>query len=276
MSPDIVPCPQVNGVCVEGKQHADVVAAIKAGGDETRLLVVDVLTDEFFKKCKVVPSKEHLAGGLGAVLQGRGFVPTLPALCHLVTKRGGAGGVPKRWEVEVSSSWGQAGSPGFGTFLARPRAPCQGGEADVGSVGRQVYGPGLHFGRVYGLGSEQAAAVLCSPPQPRLSSGPLPAVTVVPGRMGGGVSLGSVLGLSSWGCSRCPAASPHAVGLSARGGLKKIGTWLDRGGGERWPRAAFAGHCCARRQGGRANASSPSTRVLTLQVPCQNQLPMVI
>ncbi|KFO78459.1 Na(+)/H(+) exchange regulatory cofactor NHE-RF1, partial [Cuculus canorus] len=55
---------EVNGVCMEGKQHADVVAAIKAGGDETKLLVVDVLTDEFFKKCKVVPSEEHLAGPL--------------------------------------------------------------------------------------------------------------------------------------------------------------------------------------------------------------------
>ncbi|NXT30865.1 NHRF1 protein, partial [Pelecanoides urinatrix] len=55
---------EVNGVCMEGKQHADVVAAIKAGGNETRLLVVDVLTDEFFKKCKVVPSEEHLAGPL--------------------------------------------------------------------------------------------------------------------------------------------------------------------------------------------------------------------
>ncbi|XP_035749271.1 Na(+)/H(+) exchange regulatory cofactor NHE-RF1 [Egretta garzetta] len=63
-SGDVVPCLQVNGVCMEGKQHADVVAAIKAGGDETRLLVVDALTDEFFKKCKVVPSEEHLAGPL--------------------------------------------------------------------------------------------------------------------------------------------------------------------------------------------------------------------
>lgn len=87
-SSDMVPCPQVNGLCMEGKQHGDVVAAIKAGGDETRLLVVDVLTDEFFKKCKVVPSEEHLAGGLGAVLQGEGFVPPLPALCHLVTEPG--------------------------------------------------------------------------------------------------------------------------------------------------------------------------------------------
>ncbi|NXF30252.1 NHRF1 protein, partial [Nyctibius bracteatus] len=55
---------EVNGVCMEGKQHADVVAAIKAGGDETRLLVVDALADEFFKKCKVVPSEEHLTGPL--------------------------------------------------------------------------------------------------------------------------------------------------------------------------------------------------------------------
>ncbi|NXP07638.1 NHRF1 protein, partial [Thinocorus orbignyianus] len=55
---------EVNGVCMEGKQHADVVAAIKAGGEETKLLVVDVLTDEFFKKCKVVPSEEHLTGPL--------------------------------------------------------------------------------------------------------------------------------------------------------------------------------------------------------------------
>uniref|UniRef100_A0A8C6YY16 Na(+)/H(+) exchange regulatory cofactor NHE-RF1 n=1 Tax=Nothoprocta perdicaria TaxID=30464 RepID=A0A8C6YY16_NOTPE len=55
---------EVNGVCMEGKQHADVVAAIKASGDETKLLVVDVLTDEFFKKCKVVPSEAHLEGPL--------------------------------------------------------------------------------------------------------------------------------------------------------------------------------------------------------------------
>ncbi|NXA04419.1 NHRF1 protein, partial [Sapayoa aenigma] len=55
---------EVNGVCMEGKQHSDVVAAIKAGGDETKLLVVDVLTDEFFKKCKVVPSEQHLTGPL--------------------------------------------------------------------------------------------------------------------------------------------------------------------------------------------------------------------
>lgn len=55
---------EVNGVCMEGKQHGDVVSAIKAGGDETKLLVVDKETDEFFKKCKVTPSQEHLHGPL--------------------------------------------------------------------------------------------------------------------------------------------------------------------------------------------------------------------
>ncbi|XP_014305048.1 Na(+)/H(+) exchange regulatory cofactor NHE-RF1 isoform X1 [Myotis lucifugus] len=55
---------EVNGVCMEGKQHGDVVSAIKAGGEETKLLVVDKETDEFFKKCKVIPSHEHLHGPL--------------------------------------------------------------------------------------------------------------------------------------------------------------------------------------------------------------------
>ncbi|MBV94812.1 Na(+)/H(+) exchange regulatory cofactor NHE-RF1, partial [Eschrichtius robustus] len=55
---------RVNGVCVEGRQHGDVVSAIKAGGDETKLLVVDKETDEFFRKCKVIPSQEHLYGPL--------------------------------------------------------------------------------------------------------------------------------------------------------------------------------------------------------------------
>ncbi|KAJ8399783.1 hypothetical protein AAFF_G00408880 [Aldrovandia affinis] len=55
---------QVNGMSVEGKQHADVVGAIKAGGDVTTLLVVDPDTDDFFKKCKVIPTEEHLTGPL--------------------------------------------------------------------------------------------------------------------------------------------------------------------------------------------------------------------
>lgn len=53
---------QVNGAPVEGKQHSHVVAAIKASGDETSLLVVDPDTDAFFKKCGVTPNAEHLTG----------------------------------------------------------------------------------------------------------------------------------------------------------------------------------------------------------------------
>uniref|UniRef100_A0A4W6BU81 Na(+)/H(+) exchange regulatory cofactor NHE-RF1 n=1 Tax=Lates calcarifer TaxID=8187 RepID=A0A4W6BU81_LATCA len=55
---------QVNGVSVEGKTHSEVVAAIKAGGSETRLLVVDPDTDAFFKRCRVAPTSDHLTGPL--------------------------------------------------------------------------------------------------------------------------------------------------------------------------------------------------------------------
>ncbi|XP_008300510.1 Na(+)/H(+) exchange regulatory cofactor NHE-RF1-like [Stegastes partitus] len=55
---------QVDGVSVVGKQHSEVVAAIKAGGDETKLLVVDAETEEFFKRCHVLPSEEHVTGPL--------------------------------------------------------------------------------------------------------------------------------------------------------------------------------------------------------------------
>lgn len=55
---------QVNGVSVEGKQHAQVVSAIKAGGEETSLLVVDPDADAFFKECRVTPTAEHLTGPL--------------------------------------------------------------------------------------------------------------------------------------------------------------------------------------------------------------------
>uniref|UniRef100_A0A1A7XQH1 Na(+)/H(+) exchange regulatory cofactor NHE-RF n=2 Tax=Iconisemion striatum TaxID=60296 RepID=A0A1A7XQH1_9TELE len=53
---------QVNDVSVVGMQHSEVVAAIKAGGDETRLLVVDAETEEFFKRCNVLPTEEHVTG----------------------------------------------------------------------------------------------------------------------------------------------------------------------------------------------------------------------
>ncbi|XP_029977492.1 Na(+)/H(+) exchange regulatory cofactor NHE-RF1a isoform X2 [Sphaeramia orbicularis] len=55
---------QVNGVSVLGMQHSEVVAAIKAGGDETKLLVVDAEAEEFFKRCNVQPTEEHVSGRL--------------------------------------------------------------------------------------------------------------------------------------------------------------------------------------------------------------------
>lgn len=63
---------QVNGVSVIGMQHSEVVAAIKAGGDETRLLVVDTETDDFFKRCNIVPTEEHLTGYLPEPASKRG------------------------------------------------------------------------------------------------------------------------------------------------------------------------------------------------------------
>nr|XP_046186926.1 Na(+)/H(+) exchange regulatory cofactor NHE-RF1-like [Oncorhynchus gorbuscha] len=55
---------QVNGMTVKGKQHSEVVAAIKSGGEETSLLVVDTDTDAFFRRCRVAPTPEHITGSL--------------------------------------------------------------------------------------------------------------------------------------------------------------------------------------------------------------------
>ncbi|XP_044188035.1 Na(+)/H(+) exchange regulatory cofactor NHE-RF2 [Thunnus albacares] len=51
---------EVNGVNIEGMRHAEVVAFIKKGGDETWLLVVDPETDEHFKRKGIVPSVSHV------------------------------------------------------------------------------------------------------------------------------------------------------------------------------------------------------------------------
>ncbi|XP_043958517.1 Na(+)/H(+) exchange regulatory cofactor NHE-RF1-like [Gambusia affinis] len=63
---------QVNGVSVIGMQHTEVVAAIKAKGDETTLLVVDAEAEEFFKKCNVQPGEEHVTGLLPEPVSERG------------------------------------------------------------------------------------------------------------------------------------------------------------------------------------------------------------
>ncbi|XP_031179766.1 Na(+)/H(+) exchange regulatory cofactor NHE-RF1-like isoform X1 [Sander lucioperca] len=55
---------QVNGLSVIGLQHSEVVAAIKAGGDSTSLLVVDAESEEFFKRCGVLPTEAHVTGPL--------------------------------------------------------------------------------------------------------------------------------------------------------------------------------------------------------------------
>ncbi|XP_041634275.1 Na(+)/H(+) exchange regulatory cofactor NHE-RF2 isoform X2 [Cheilinus undulatus] len=51
---------EVNGVNIEGMRHAEVVAFIKKGGDETWLLVVDPDTDEHFKRRGIVPTVNHV------------------------------------------------------------------------------------------------------------------------------------------------------------------------------------------------------------------------
>nr|XP_040032487.1 LOW QUALITY PROTEIN: Na(+)/H(+) exchange regulatory cofactor NHE-RF1a [Gasterosteus aculeatus aculeatus] len=55
---------QVNRMSVIGMQHSEVVAAIKAGGDETTLLLVDAEAEDFFNRCNVVPTEEHVTGPL--------------------------------------------------------------------------------------------------------------------------------------------------------------------------------------------------------------------
>ncbi|KAK0140885.1 Na(+)/H(+) exchange regulatory cofactor NHE-RF1 [Merluccius polli] len=55
---------QVNGVSVAGMQHAEVVAVIKAGGEETTMLVVDPEAEAYFTSCNVLPTEEHLTGPL--------------------------------------------------------------------------------------------------------------------------------------------------------------------------------------------------------------------
>ncbi|XP_073462750.1 Na(+)/H(+) exchange regulatory cofactor NHE-RF1 [Aquarana catesbeiana] len=55
---------EVNGESMLGKQHGDVVGAIKTGGEETTLLVVDPEADQYFQECHVTPGRQHLSGPL--------------------------------------------------------------------------------------------------------------------------------------------------------------------------------------------------------------------
>ncbi|KAM4603295.1 Na(+)/H(+) exchange regulatory cofactor NHE-RF2 [Polymixia lowei] len=51
---------EVNGVNIEGLRHSEVVASIRAGGEETRLLVVDQETDQLFQRLGVTPTSSHV------------------------------------------------------------------------------------------------------------------------------------------------------------------------------------------------------------------------
>lgn len=51
---------EVNGVNVEGLRHSEVVALIRAGGEEVRLLVVDQETDELFHRLGLTPTASHI------------------------------------------------------------------------------------------------------------------------------------------------------------------------------------------------------------------------
>lgn len=53
---------QVNGVNIEGLRHSEVVAIIRAGGEETHLLVVDEETDELFRTLGIQPTSSHVKG----------------------------------------------------------------------------------------------------------------------------------------------------------------------------------------------------------------------
>ncbi|XP_067296897.1 Na(+)/H(+) exchange regulatory cofactor NHE-RF2 isoform X2 [Pseudorasbora parva] len=65
---------EVNDTSIASLRHAEVVALIKAGGRETRLLVVDPETDELFNRLGIVPTSTHLKEDCvdGPIIEGPG------------------------------------------------------------------------------------------------------------------------------------------------------------------------------------------------------------
>ncbi|XP_008278532.1 Na(+)/H(+) exchange regulatory cofactor NHE-RF2 [Stegastes partitus] len=51
---------EVNGETTEGLRHSEVVALIRTGGGEVRLLVVDPETDELFQRLGITPTASHI------------------------------------------------------------------------------------------------------------------------------------------------------------------------------------------------------------------------
>lgn len=50
---------EVNGANIEGLRHSEVVALIRAGGQEVRLLVVDQATEQLFQRLGITPTSNH-------------------------------------------------------------------------------------------------------------------------------------------------------------------------------------------------------------------------
>lgn len=76
---------EVNDRSIEGLRHAEVVALIKAGGTETRLLVVDPDTDELFNRLGIIPTSIHLKedcvdGPIIESPEARSTVPDAPKI----------------------------------------------------------------------------------------------------------------------------------------------------------------------------------------------------
>ncbi|AWP06061.1 putative Na(+)/H(+) exchange regulatory cofactor NHE-RF2 [Scophthalmus maximus] len=51
---------EVNGVNIEGLRHSEVVALIRAGGEEVSLLMVDQVTDKLFHRLGITPTTSHV------------------------------------------------------------------------------------------------------------------------------------------------------------------------------------------------------------------------
>ncbi|CAK8695738.1 unnamed protein product [Clavelina lepadiformis] len=69
---------EVNGTNMEYDKHNELVNAIKQGGDQVDLLVVDELSDLFFQSCKVTPTAEHVSGSLPTPVEEPADTPSAP------------------------------------------------------------------------------------------------------------------------------------------------------------------------------------------------------
>ncbi|XP_029432412.1 Na(+)/H(+) exchange regulatory cofactor NHE-RF2 [Rhinatrema bivittatum] len=59
---------EVNGQKVEGLKHSEVVSCIKAQENETKLLVADSETEEYFRKLGITPTEAHVTGFLSPLI----------------------------------------------------------------------------------------------------------------------------------------------------------------------------------------------------------------